>query len=214
MGKALPLKVEIRENVGSKSSAEIRTKGCIPAIVYGHKQQPVAVSLNAHNFVEALHHGHRLMDIQVGQKTEKMIVKELQHDHLGRNIIHVDLMRVDVTETIKVAVPVELKGIAKGTHEGGIIEEHTDQLEIECRASDIPESIAVSVKDINVGDSLHAGDIELPAGIRLVSEPSLVIVTCSLVAAAKTTEELEAEVPAAPEIIGEDKEETEQSQSE
>jgi large subunit ribosomal protein L25 len=214
MGKALPLKAEIRENVGSKSSVEIRAKGCIPAIVYGHKQQPVAVSLNAHNFVEALHHGHRLMDIQIGQKTEKMIVKELQHDHLGRNIIHVDLMRVDVTETIKVTVPVELKGIAKGTHEGGIIEEHTDQLEIECRVSDIPESIAVSVKDVSVGDSLHAGDIELPAGIRLVSEPSLVIVTCSLVAAAKTTEELEAEVSAAPEVIGEDKEEAEQSQSE
>ncbi len=212
MGKAPLLKAEIRENAGSKPSAQIRAKGRIPAVVYGHKKQPVAVSLNSHNFVEALHHGHRLMDIQVGQKAEKMIVKALQYDHLGRNIIHVDLMRVDVTETIKVAVPIELKGTARGTHEGGIIEEHADHLEIECRVSDIPESIAVSVKDIGIGDSLHADQIELPAGVRLVSEPSLVIVTCSLVAAAKTTEELEAEVPAAPEVIGEEKEQAEQSQ--
>ncbi|MHC4753000.1 MAG: 50S ribosomal protein L25, partial [Planctomycetota bacterium] len=124
MEKTLLLKAEVREHTGSKAVQRVREQGRIPAIVYGHKQEPVAISLDAHNFVEGLHHGHRLMDVQVGRKKEKMIVKELQYDYLGKNIIHADLMRVDITESVKVTVPIELKGTARGTHEGGIIEEH------------------------------------------------------------------------------------------
>ena len=206
MGKTLLLKAEVREHTGSKAVRKIRQKGRIPAIVYGHKQEPVAISLDAHDFVEGLHHGHRLMDVQVGRKKEKMIVKELQYDYLGKNIIHADLMRVDMSESIKVTVPIELKGTAAGTHEGGIIEEHVDRLEIECKATDIPETIIVSVKDVHVGGALHAGEIELPSGIKLISSPEMLLVTCHLVAAAKTTEEVEEEMPAAPEVIGEAKE--------
>jgi len=207
MEKSLLLKAEIREQTGSGHAAKVRKGGRIPAVVYGHKEEPVAISLDAHNLVEGLHHGHRVMDVQIGKKQQKMIIKELQYDHLGRDIIHVDLMRVDVTETIRVAVPIELKGTAKGTHEGGVVEMHTNRLEIECKVTDIPEAIVVSVKEIGVGDTLHASDVELPSGVKLVSAPSTLLVTCSLVAAAKSTEELEAEMPAAPEVIGEVKEE-------
>lgn len=206
MRKTLSLEAEIREHTGSKSAVEVRKHGRIPAIVYGHKQEPIAISLDAHDFAEGLHHGHRLMDVKIGKKKEKMIVKDIQYDHLGRNIIHADLMRVDVTESVRVTVPIELKGTAKGTHEGGIIEEHTDHLEIECKATDIPEAIVVSVKDVRIGDSLHAGQIELPQGVKLVSSLETLLVTCHSVAAAKTTEELEEEVPIAPEVITEAKE--------
>ena len=206
MGKTLLLKAEVREHTGSKAVRKVRQKGRIPAIVYGHKKEPAAISLDAHDFAEGLHHGHRLMDIQVGRKKEKMIVKELQYDYLGKDIIHADLMRVDMTESVKVTVPIELKGTAAGTHEGGIIEEHADHLEIECRATDIPEKIVVLVKDVHVGGSLHAGDIELPDGMKLVSSPEMLLVTCHLVAAAKTTEEVEEEMPVVPEVIGETKE--------
>ena len=207
MGKTTLLKAEIRERTGSKIAQKVRKQGRIPAIVYGHNQEPVAISLDAHNFIEGLHHGQRLMDVQIGKKKEKMIVKDLQYDYLGKDIIHADLMRVDITETIKVTVPIELKGAstAKGTHESGIIEEHAARLEIECKATDIPESIVVNVKEIGVGDSLHAGDIELPEGVKLVSSLETLLVTCHLVAAAKTTEEVEEEMPAAPEIITEAK---------
>jgi len=215
MKKTLVLKAEIREQAGSKKVQRVRRAGKIPAIVYGHKLDPVAISLDAHNFVEGLHHGHRLMDIQIGKKKEKTIIKELQYDHLGRNIIHVDLMRVEVTETVRVMVPIELKGTAAGTHEGGIIEEHVDHLEIECKVIDIPETIVVSVKDVHVGDALHAGEIELPNDIKLISSPDTLLVTCHMVAAAKTTEELEEEIPVTPEVIGEIKElETEEAQEE
>ena len=206
MRKTLVLKAEIREQTGSKKVQKVRRDGKIPAIVYGHKQDPLAISLDAHNFVEGLHHGHRLMDIQIDKKKEKAIIKDLQYDHLGRNIIHVDLMRVDVTETVRVAVPIELKGTAAGTHEGGIIEEHADHLEIECKVVDIPETIVVSVKDVHVGGALHASEIELPDGVKLISSPDTLLITCHMVAAIKTTEELEEEIPAAPEVIGEVKE--------
>ena len=214
MEKNLVLKGEIREHTGSKHAVKVREQGRIPAIMYGHKQEPVALSFDAHNLVVGLHHGHRVVEVQIGRKKETTMFKALQYDHLGKNIIHVDLMRVDVTETVRVTVPIELKGIAKGTHESGIIEEHADHLEIECKVSDIPETIVVSVKEVGVGDSLHASDAELPAGLTLVSSPSTLLVTCSLVAAAKSTEEIEEEEPAAPEVIGEEKEGEEVSSEE
>lgn len=214
MEKSLLLKAEIREQTGSGQAAKVRKGGRIPAVVYGHKEEPVAISLDAHNLVEGLHHGHRVMDVQIGKKKEKMIIKELQYDHLGRDIIHVDLMRVDVTETIRVSVPIELKGTAKGTHEGGVVEVHTDHLEVECKVTDIPEIFVVNVKEIGLGDTIHASDIALPSEVKLVSAPSTLLVTCSLVAAAKTTEELEAEMPVVPEVIGEVKEEAEEEAEE
>jgi large subunit ribosomal protein L25 len=214
MAETLCLKAEVREGVGKKSAAKLRRLGRVPAIIYGHKEKPVAITLDTHNFVEGLHHGHRLMEVQIDKKKETVFVKDLQYDYLGKNIIHADLVRVDVTETIKVTVPIELKGTAKGTNEGGVVEEHMDHLEIECRAGDVPETIIVWVKEVDVGDTVHAGDIELPAGVKLVSEPSTVLVTCSLVAAAKSTEELEAEAPVAPEVISEAKEAEEADKAE
>jgi len=213
MAKTLQLTATIRENTGSKAAAKERKQGRIPAIVYGHKKEPVAISLDAHSLAEGLHHGHRLMDVQIGKKSQKMLVKDLQYDYLGKDIIHVDLMRVDITETVKVTVPIELKGTAKGTQEGGVITEHTDHLEIECQAANIPESIVVTVTDMDVGDTLHAKDIELPPGATLSSSPDILLVTCSLVAAAKAAEEAEEEVPTAPEVITEAKE-TEEEPSE
>ena len=214
MAKTFVLKAEVREHTGTKAVHKVRKQGKIPAVVYGHKEEPVAISLDAHDFVEGLHHGHRLVDIQIGKKKQKAIVKELQYDHLGRNIIHADLMRVDITESIRVNVPIELKGTAAGTHEAGIVEEHMDHLEVECKATDIPESIIVSVKDLHVGDAIHAGEIEMPSGVKLISAPETLLVTCHLVAAAKSTEELEEEVPAAPEVIGEVKESEDEAQEE
>ena len=144
-----------------------------------------------------------------------MIVKDVQYDHLGKSIVHADLMRVNVSERIKVNVAIELKGTSKGSHEGGIIEEHLDSLEIECKVSDIPDTIIVRVDDLEVGGTIHASDVELPAGIKLITDSEALIVTCQLVAAAKSTEEIEEEMPTAPEVIGEVKAEgSEQDQKE
>ncbi|HSW01287.1 MAG TPA: 50S ribosomal protein L25 [Sedimentisphaerales bacterium] len=203
MDKTLALQAELRERIGSKAASAVRKQGRIPCIVYGHKEEPVAITVNAHDFLEGIHHGHRLMDITINGATGKMLIKELQFDHLGRDVVHVDLMRVDVTEMITVDVPVELKGIAKGASEGGIVESNADHIEIECLAINIPEKITVVIKDLGVGETIKAGDIKLPDGVKLVSSPDIAVVSCRVVAEAKTTEQLEAESPAAPEVITE-----------
>jgi large subunit ribosomal protein L25 len=207
MDKGLVLKGEVRQNRGSKDSARLRKQGQIPAVVYGHKKEPVAISLDARSFAEELHHGRRLMNVELGKGQETMLVKEVQYDHLGREIIHVDLMRVDVTEMVRVTVPIELKGIAKGAQEGGMVEVHTSKVEVECRVTEIPGRIQVSVKEMVLGDALHAKDLQLPEGVKLISSPELLIATCHVVAETKTTEELEAAMPAAPEVITAAKEE-------
>jgi len=203
MIEALSLQAEPRGQIGSKAAAAVRRKGRIPAIVYGHKQEPVAISLDAHDFVEGLRHGHRLLDVAVNGNAEKMIIKDLQYDHLGRTILHADLMRVDVTERITVDVPLELKGVPKGTQEGGVLEAHMDHLEVECLAIDIPESVIVSVKDLDVGQSIYTRDVKLPEGVKLMSLPDIIVATCRVLAEVKTTEQIEAETPAAPEVIRE-----------
>jgi large subunit ribosomal protein L25 len=206
MAKELLLKAEIREKTGSHAVKHVLNQGRIPAIIYGHKEEPVSISLDEHNFMEGLHHGHRLLDIQIGGKKQKTIIKDLQYDYLGRKVLHIDLMRVDVTEMIKVSVPLELKGTAQGTHEGGMIEQHVNEIEIECLATNIPNSIVVPLKEVKVDDIIHAGDVTLPEGTKLVTSPDMLLVTCHVVAAAKSTEDLEMEEPSAPEVIGETKE--------
>ncbi|MCF7975557.1 MAG: 50S ribosomal protein L25 [Phycisphaerae bacterium] len=208
MEKRLLLEAEVRGKIGTKGAVLLRQNGRLPAVVYGHKQVPESVSLNAHEFERAVHHGHRVLDLKISGKVETLMVKDLQYDFLGRDIIHADLVRVDISETVKVSVPIELKGTAKGLHEGGMIEEHADVLEIECVVTNIPETIVVSVKDVGVGDALYAGDVTLPAGVTLVSPTDTLVVTCPMKAAAVSAEEegeAGEEGPATPEVITERK---------
>ena len=215
MPDTIVLKAEARKEVGTKHAAILRKEKRLPAIVYGHKQDPIGISLDTREFLDYLHHGHRLFETKIGKQTETLLVKELQYDHLGKNVIHADLVRVDLTETVKVTVPIELRGTSKGSHESGIIDEHLDHLEIECTVQSIPEMIEVSIKEVDVGDAIHAGQIELPEGAKLITNPDALILTCHLVAAAKSTEELEEDMPTAPEVITEkaDEEEPEENKS-
>ncbi len=212
MDKALVLKAEIRQGLGSKDAAKLRKKGQVPAVVYGHKKEPVSIVLDAKSFREGLQHGRRLIEVEIDKKKEALLIKEVQYDYLGTDIIHVDLMRVDVTEMVRVTVPIELKGTAKGAAEGGMVELHTGNLEIECRVTQIPEKIVVSVKEMALGDAIHVKDIQLPEGVKLISSPELLVATCHLVAEVKTTEEILAEAPAAPEVITAAKEEPEEGE--
>jgi len=210
MAKELLLRAEIREKTGSHAVKQVLKQGRIPAVVYGHKEEPVSISLDEHDFMEGLHHGHRLIDVEIGKKKQKTIIKDLQYDYLGKKVIHIDLIRVDVTEKIHVEVPLELKGTAPGTHEGGIVEQNANEIQVECLATNIPNSILVSVKNLNVGDIIHAGEIELPDGVKLLSPEDTLVVSCHVVAETKTTDELEMEEPSTPEVIGESKESDEE----
>jgi large subunit ribosomal protein L25 len=191
MEKRLLLEAEVREKTGTKATALLRQSGRLPATVYGHKQAAESIALNAHQFERAVHHGHRVFDIEFAGKAGTLMIKDVQYDYLGRDIIHVDLMRVDISETVKVTVAIELKGIAKGINEGGMIEEHADALEVECVVTNIPESLVVSIKGLGVGEALHASDVELPDGVTLISSPETLLVACPMKAAAVSEEDEE-----------------------
>lgn len=196
------LKAQMRNEGGSRHAAAIRKQGLIPAIVYGHKEAPVSIALNLRDFSAGLAHGSRLFDIELDSKKEKLLLKEIQYDHLGTSILHADFMRVSLTEKVKVAVPLEIKGTAKGAAEGGVVDQHLAQLEIECIVTEIPISILVSIKDLNVGDSIKAGDIQLPQNVTLATDPEIIVLACHLVAEAPTAEEAAVEAPTGPEVIG------------
>jgi large subunit ribosomal protein L25 len=207
MAEALVLKAQIREGSGSKNSAALRQQGLIPAIVYGHKENPVSIALNGHDFLANLMHGSRLFDIEIAGKQDKLLIKDVQYDYLGKDVIHADFMRVDLTEMVKVSVPVELKGTAKGAADGGVVDQHLAQLEVECVVTNIPSSITISIKELGIGDSVKAGDVALPQGVKLVTDPAAIVLACHVVAEVKTAEEAELEAPTGPEVITREKKE-------
>ncbi len=207
MADRLKLVAERRTEKGTRHCEALRKNGKMPAIVYGHKKEAVSISLDTHDFVEGLHHGHRLLDVSVDGKDETMLVKDLQYDHLGRSVIHADLVRVDLEERVTVEVGIELRGTARGTEEGAIVDQGLDALEIECKVTDIPESFQVDIRELEAGQVIHAKDVELPAGIKLMTDPEALVANCHFVSVAEEPEEGEEEVSAEPEVIGEKKEE-------
>lgn len=203
MSEVMSLNVELREQLGSKTASRLREQGKTPAVVYGHKQASVAIAVNTHDFVLGLHRGNRIFSADLPEGKQTLLLKALQYDHLGKNIMHADLVRVDLTERVTVEVPLVLRGTAKGSGHGGVTEELLDHLEIECPVMEIPESIPVIIKDLEVGDSITAGQIALPASCVLKTDPKALVVICHEQVEAKSTEELMAEAPAAPEVITE-----------
>ena len=121
---------------------------------------------------------------------------------------------MDLTERVTVTVPIELRGTAKGTHEGGIVDESLDHLEVECVVSDIPEVIAVMVKDLGVDEAIHAKDIVLPSGVVLKTNPEAMICICHLPKVKAAVEEEVVEEPEGPEVITERAAEEETPESE
>ena len=206
ISKEAVLKAQARKELGSKRSAKLRLTGKVPAIIYGHGQKPQAIVLDAHDFAEGIHHGHRLFDVDLDGRKEKLLVKDVQYDYLGRSISHADLIRVDLSEKVKVQVLLVFKGAPIGAQEGGLLEEHLDRIEVECAVTDIPASIDISVKGLKVNDSIHARDIGLPAGLKLITPSDSLVIACRLPAAQVEEAAVPGvEEPTAPEVITERK---------
>lgn len=211
MAETAELKAEIRDHTGSKAASRLRGQGKLPAVIYGHGQEPVSIAIDRHDFIEGLHHGQRIFSVQMAQVAETLLLKDLQYDHLGKEVIHADLVRINLNERVVVKVPIELRGTAKGTHEGGIVDESLDHLEIECLASEIPDSIPVTIKELSVGQSIHAKDVPLPGGAVLKTDPEAMLCICHLPKAKVAAEEEAVEAPSEPEVITERAQQEEES---
>jgi large subunit ribosomal protein L25 len=203
MSDMITLEVESREKGGKKVTARLRKDGKVPAVVYGHKKDPVSISLKAHEFFKEVHLGHRLFTADLQEGKQVLLLKDLQYNYLGSVVIHADFIRVDLNERVVVKVPLELRGQAKGSAHGGILDELMAHLEIECPVVEIPASIPVIVRDLEVGDTINAGQITLPPNCVLKTDPRTLVINCHEVAEAPVAEEAAAELPTAPEVITE-----------
>ena len=190
-----------RKELGSRANKRLRDSGFVPGVVYGHKEAVIPVTLPKKELTTHIGHGTHLFDLALDGKSEKVLVKEVQYDHLGLEILHIDFARVSLDEKVEVTVPLELKGTPKGEAEGGVLQQIISELEIECLVTDIPEVIRHNVSDLEKDAVLHIKDLKLPAGVRVLQDEDLIVATVKEVVEAAPTEAAEG-AAAEPEVIG------------
>jgi large subunit ribosomal protein L25 len=200
-----------RAELGSRANKRLRDAGHLPGVIYGHKEAVIPVTLPRKEVVNHLNHGAHVFDLALDGKSEKVLVKEVQYDHLGLEVIHVDFARVSLDETVEVTVPLELKGTPKGEEEGAVLQQIVSELELECRVTDIPEKIIHNVTEMAKDSVLYIKDLKLPPGVRALQDQDLVVAMVKEIEEEAPAEVVEAEAAAEPEVIGRKKEEGEEA---
>ena len=189
--------------LGGRANKRLRDAGLLPGVIYGHKEAVVPVKLPRKEVVGFLNKGAHLFDLSLDGKSEKVLIKEVQYDHLGIEVIHVDFARVSLDERVKVTVPIELKGTPKGEADGGVLTQVIASLEVECLVTDIPELIRHNISEMALNDVLHIKDLKLPENVKAMQDGEYIVATVreilEPVAAAAAVAE---EGAAMPEVIG------------
>ena len=194
------LDVQRRQGVGKRRAKRLRNSGYVPAILYGHGEEVVSLTVETDAFRTALRHGSKLVKLK-GAVTGNALIRELQWDPFGSEVMHVDFMRVRADQRIEVEIAVELRGEAPGVKEGGIVEQVTREVKIEVLATAIPDKLHVNINDLGLEQTRTANQIEdLPAEAVLTSNPEAIIVQCVL--PVEEAEEVEVGDAAEPELIG------------
>ena len=202
------LTAKVRGELGSRKNKRLRDAGFIPGVIYGHKEDVVPVTLPKVELVRYLNHGAHLFALAVDGKSENVLVKDVQYDHLGIEVLHVDFARVDLNERVEVTVPLLLRGEPKGEAEGGVLQQVIADLEIECLVTQIPHEIRHNVSEMGLNDVLHIKDLQLPEGVRALQDEDLIVATVKEIAEEVPAEA--AEGAAEPEVIGRKPEEGEE----
>src|SRR5438046_3976100 len=164
MAQSAQITAKPRSELGSRANKRLRDAGFVPGVIYGHKEAVVPITLPKKDVVNHLSHGAHLFEVGLDGKKETVLVKEVQYDHLGADVLHVDFARVSLDEKVEVTVPIELKGEPKEA-EGGVLQQVINELEVECLVTEIPDAIRVNVADMKLNDVLVIKDLPLPAGV-------------------------------------------------
>ena len=169
------IEVKKRELVGSLQLKKLRRQGLVPAVLYGHGEENVNLSVRKDSLGLVIRHGSKILSL-TGDVTETALLREVQWDTFGVEILHIDLNRVSQSETVEVTLSVELQGEAPGISEGGQLNFVTHELTINCPASVIPDHLIVSVNGLHIGNSVHANEVKLPDGASMVTPGNAVVV--------------------------------------
>ncbi len=198
------LKADPRTTQGSAQSRQLRAKGKVPAILYGHGQAVEMLSLPADALRHALESGRRLVTLRLGDREERALVKEVQYDTWGQEILHVDFGRVALDETVSVEVEVVSHGTPKGALSGGVLEQPLRRVQLACKADAIPDQIRVEVERMDLNDKIQVKDLPVPPGVKITEDPDAIV----FIVKETREEEVVAAAPAAeaastePEVIG------------
>lgn len=192
--QVIPLVAETREQLGTRTTRRLRAAGKLPAIVYGHGQAAVNVSVPFKPFHEALNKGAHVFELTLNGNKENALLKDVQYDHLGTHIIHADFARVDLNEKVTVTVSIELKGDAPGEKHGGITQQILSDIEVTCTPTTIPDGIVYNISNLQLDGSVHVRDLALPAGVTTEADPDQIVAVCHAVKEEEVAEETEQEV--------------------
>ena len=194
------LEVVARATTGTRESRRLRRQGFVPAILYGHGEKCVDLAAKREALEAVIRHGGRIVELK-GAVNTSALVRDLQWDTYGVHPLHIDFVRVDKSERIKVRVPLDLRGEAPGHRAGGTVNMVLHEIEIECTPDAIPEKIHAQVGKLELGGTIKIHDLELPKGARVVIDTDETVVSCTL--PGQKVEEA-AGLPGAvePEVIG------------
>ncbi|MGC1105041.1 MAG: 50S ribosomal protein L25 [Candidatus Acidiferrales bacterium] len=213
-----------REERGKHAARRTRRAGQVPAVLYGGKLEPVAMTVNARQIARILRSetGHNtIFTVQVsGHKDERAMLKDWQVDPVSGALLHADLLRIAMDVRMRVKVPVHTFGEPEGVKlQGGIFETVTREVEVECLPADIPEEFKVDVSGLTIGKQLRASDLPLdPNKVKLVTDPQRVLAHVVIlkkeeeVAAPEAAAVATEAAPAEPEVIKKGKKEVEEGE--
>lgn len=214
----LLLEAQLREEIGKNKSKALRHQGLIPAVVYSDGKESFAIKVSRSDLLKLIHQ-HQVENaiITLKVKDDKKnpgrpcMIKEMQHDPVKGDILHVDLHEISLTKALKVNVAVTTKGEAVGVKsDGGSLEHILWEIEVECLPTDIPKSIEVDISNLKIGDAIHIKDIQFPPKLKVLHEPDVIVLSVAEPMKEETVAPAEGEAPAEPEVIREKKPEAEE----
>ena len=173
MSSSFTLEAELRSDMGKGASRRLRHQGKVPAIMYGGSQEPTMLTLVHddlyHSTEDEAFFAH-ILNVNYDGKSEKAIVKDLQRHPAKNQIMHLDLQRIDENKAIHVNVPLHFINEAKsiGVKKGGIVSHLMTEVEISCLPKDLPEYLELDLGEVDVGESLHLSDIQLPEEVSII----------------------------------------------
>lgn len=207
--------VEQRTHVGSRYAARLRDSGRLPAVIYGHHQEAVHVSMDTTQVTNLLHQRAHVLEVVHDSKAEPCLIKDVQWNHLGTAILHIDLTRVDLSEQVTTQVELVLTGEAVGLKtSGAIVTRPYATLEIVCQVANIPDQITADISAVDAGKPLTVADLELPEGVACALNPDTALVSIEIMAEAPEEEEEVTDVAEGePEVITAKKEGEEETEA-
>lgn len=179
MAEIFVLEVQDRPKSGTNAARQLRKKGLVPAVMYGHGEKTASLAVSGEELQKAIRHGVRIFDVKHSGGVQKTLLRDIQWDPLGHDILHADFYRVSADEKITLDVKVDIRGTAPGVSAGGVLVQQIHSLSVECLIVNIPESIRVNIGELQMDQAIHVRDLQLPEGVVVKNEPDAIIVQVS-----------------------------------